>query len=102
MIEGNFGNLVMYYGMAYDKYNNISLLCSKSTDDSLFVWTKETISELKKRGDLQKLQLYAVAYVWEVCYDLAWAKRDNVSESPGYESLGLRVNKKKRIIRNIG
>ena len=88
----------MYCGMAYDKHGNIAPLCSESADDSLFVWSKETIGELKKRGDVQKLQLHAVAYLWEICYDLALAKHDNVSESPGYESLGLRVNKKKRTI----
>ena len=101
-IEGNFENLVMYCGMAYDKRGNIAPLCSESADDSLFVWSKETIGELKKRGDVQKLQLHAVAYLWEICYDLALAKHDNVSESPGYESLGLRVNKKKRTIGHIG
>ncbi len=48
---------------------------------------------MKKRGgDLKKLQLDAVAYLWELCYDLLLAKGENVSKSPGFEMLGLRVN----------
>ena len=68
-------------------------LCSDGADNSLFVWSKQLINELKKKGDnLQKVQLDAVAYLWEICYDLALAKFENVSVSPGFESLGLRVN----------
>ena len=56
-----------------------------------------------KRVDFQKVQLHAVAfYLWEICYDLALVKHSNILESPGYESLGLRVNKKKRTIGDIG
>ena len=61
--------------------------------DSLFVWSKETITELnKKKDDMQKLQLDAIAYLWEICYDVALARDDNVSQSPGFGSLGLRNN----------
>ena len=56
------------------------------------------MSELRKRGgDLKRLQLDAVSYLWELCYDIALARSNNVSVSPGFESLGLRVNHKKRI-----
>ena len=47
----------------------------------------------KKGGDLKKLQSDAIAYLWEISYDLLLPKHDNVSTSPGFESLGLRVNK---------
>lgn len=51
----------------------------------------------KKKGDLKRHQLDAVAYLWELCYDLLLASNDNVSESPGFEAFGLRlVNDKKR------
>ena len=50
----------------------------------------------KRNGKLQthQLEIETVAYLWEICYDLPSSK-ENVSESPGFESLGLRVNRKK-------
>lgn len=64
-------------------------------DDSLFVWSKQTIDELnnKKDGNMQRMQLNAVAYLWELCYDLLLATDENVSVSPGFEAFGLRVNR---------
>ena len=51
------------------------------------------MKELKaKGGEVRKYQLDAVAYLWELCYDLLLDKSHNVSVSPGFESLGLRVN----------
>ena len=42
---------------------------------------------------LQKVQLDAVAYLKELIYDLLLPSRPmNVSNSKGFESLGLRVN----------
>ena len=85
--EGYFDHLAMYCGMAYDKKGNVKPLCSNGANDSLFVWSNESIDQLKKRGgDLKKLQLDAVAYLWELWYDQLLAK------SPGFEMLGLRVN----------
>ena len=95
--EGYFDNLDMYCGMAFDTKEDVKSLCSYGADDSLFVWSKESMNELKKKGGkLQTLQLDAIAYLWEICYDLLLAKGENVSVSPGFESLGLRVNNKKR------
>lgn len=62
--EGYFNNLKMYCGMAYDSKGDVAPLYSTETDDSLFVWSKETINELKKRGGkLERFQLDAVAYL---------------------------------------
>lgn len=95
--EGYFQNLVTYCGMAYDKRSDTKSLCSAGAADSLFVWSEESIRELKKKsGDLQQLQLEAIAYLWELCYDLVLAKSNNVSTSPGFEAFGLRVNRLKR------
>ena len=95
--EGHFENLAIYCGMVYDKGGDVMPLCSNGENDSLFVWSKKSISELKKRGgDLKKNQLDAVAYLWEICYDLLLAQGANVSSSPGFESLGLRVNNNTR------
>mmetsp|Transcript_46166 Transcript_46166/g.97942 ORF Transcript_46166/g.97942 Transcript_46166/m.97942 type:complete len:82 (+) Transcript_46166:95-340(+) len=64
--------------MAYSKKTDLKPPCS----GSLFAWSKETIARLELRsGDLTKLHLDAIAYLWEICYDLA---------------LGLRVNHGKR------
>ena len=45
---------------------------------------------------MKKLQLDAIAYLWEISYDLLLAKSENVSTSPGFESLGLKVNNDKK------
>lgn len=97
--SGYFDNLVMYVGMAYDTSppNDLSPLCS--ADESLLVWSEQTISELKlkSKGDnLERLQLDAVAYLWELCYDLLLNSSHNVSVSPGFEAFGLRVNRKRK------
>jgi len=95
--EGNFDNLSMHCGMAYDKKEDITPLIAQDASDGLFVWSDETLKELKsKSGEPKKLQLDAVAYLWEMCYDLVLAKAENVSTSPGFESLGLRVNRKRK------
>ena len=86
----------MHVGMAYDKrdVDSVKPLYSNGESSSLFVWSDRTMDELKKKGgDTKKLQLDAVAYLWEICYDILLANGDNVSKSPGFESLGLRVNR---------
>ena len=95
--EGYWHNLNMYCAMAYNKVSDLSPLYSQDQNDSLFVWSKETMCELvKKGGDVKKIQRDAIAYLWEIFYDLLLAKSENVSVSPGFEALGLRVNAKKR------
>ena len=59
----------------------------------MFAWSKETLTKLvNEEGSLGKRQLDAVAYLWELRYDLVLAASDNVSQSPGFESFGLRNN----------
>ena len=73
--------------MAFDANGIIAPLCSVNEE----VWSSESIDELKKQeGKMQTLQLNAVSYLWELCYDLLLANGENVSASPGFESLGLR------------
>mmetsp|Transcript_22611 Transcript_22611/g.34254 ORF Transcript_22611/g.34254 Transcript_22611/m.34254 type:complete len:444 (-) Transcript_22611:16-1347(-) len=87
--EGIFNDLLIYCGMAFDSKASVSSLCSHGKSDSLFVWDKEVMDELKKKGgQVRKVQLDAVAYLWEICYDLLLAEGDNVSASPGFEALG--------------
>ena len=86
-------NLDVYCRMAFDKNKDVTSLCSDDAESSLFLWSKQSIDALKKKGgNFRKLQLDAVAYLWELCYDLVLANYENVSVSPGFESLGLVVN----------
>ena len=84
--EGYFDNLGMYCGMAFDSKGNTTPLCSDGKEDSLFIRNRETMDVLKKKdGKLETLQLHAVAYLWEICYDLLLANGENVSASPGFQ-----------------
>ena len=95
--EGNFDDLVMHCGMAYDKKADVTSLVSTGDLRSLLVWTSKTMNALKGYGgELKKLQLDGVAYLWELCYDLLLEEADNISASPGFESLGLRMNRKRK------
>jgi len=99
--EGYFENLDMYCAMSFHSKSDVTALCSHDLENSLFVWSGETMEEIKKKGGvLQKHQLDAVSYLWELCYDLLLARSDNISVSPGFESFGLRVNAKKRKLDN--
>jgi len=90
---GSFENLRVFCGMAFNRKDDISPLCSVGANNSLFVWSKQTIEELKKKdGNLQDNQLVAISYLWETCDDLLLAREHNVSLSSGCEGLGLRVN----------
>ena len=95
--KGYFETLDMYCAMGFDRTDDLSAFCPKEADDTVFVWSKDTIKELNKRsGPLKEKQLDMVAYLWELVYDLLLDSRHNVSDSPGFESFGLRVNDKKR------
>ena len=97
--NGYFEDLDMYCAMAFD-LRNVYQICSVDGDDSLFVWSKQVMDFLEKKAKstdvpLRRMQTTAaVAYLWEICYDLMLAKNDNMSDSPGFEGLGLRVKKK--------
>mmetsp|Transcript_4907 Transcript_4907/g.10382 ORF Transcript_4907/g.10382 Transcript_4907/m.10382 type:complete len:96 (-) Transcript_4907:14-301(-) len=84
----------MYCGMGFDRSDDLSAFCPKEADSAaVFVWSKDTIKELNKRTrPLKEKQLDMVAYLWELVYDLLLGNTNNVSDSPGFESFGLRVN----------
>ena len=72
---------------------NVAPLCSDGRSNSLFVWSQEALAKLTREdGNMRSNQLDAVAYLWELCYDLVLAASNNVSQSPGFESFGLRNN----------
>ena len=95
--EGYFENLDMYCALAFDRKSDVSPLLADQSNNGLFVWSEEGMDELKKRGgDLKSAQLDAVAYLWELLYDLLLAPGENVSVSPGFEAFGLRYNRIER------
>jgi len=68
---GYFGNLQMHYGMAFDLKGTVEALRSNGKNGSLFVWSKEYSEQLNNH-------------------------HENISVSPGFEALELRVNNKRR------
>jgi hypothetical protein len=92
-VRGYFEDLEIHCGMGFDRKEDVSPLCLADSDKSLFAWSKKTLEELRKKdGDQSDKQLVAISYLWELCDSLLMARADNVSESPGFESMGLRVN----------
>ena len=79
--------------MAFKRAEDGLPLCTDGTENSLFVCTNTCTEILKQReGTLEDSQLLAIAYLWEICDNLLLANFDNVSGSPGFESLRLRIN----------
>jgi hypothetical protein len=59
----------------------------------VFVWSKQTIEELKKKnGNLQNNQRVAISYLWEVCDDRMLAREYNLFQSLGCVGFGLKVD----------
>jgi len=95
--KGYFEDLDMYCALAFDRASNLEDFCPKEEDDSLFVWSNETMKSLTRySGTMKDKQLNMVAYLWELTFELLLSVDGNVSKSPGYETFGLRVNPKKR------
>eukprot|EP00985_Skeletonema_marinoi_P012819 scaffold6265_cov120-Skeletonema_marinoi.AAC.11 len=96
--KGHFDDLSMYCGMAFDpsESDGVSNICSDGEIGSLFVWSKEVMRELnKKEGELRKVQLDAISICGSFAMIYCWP-RVQCSASPGFESLGLRVNRSKK------
>ena len=92
-VGGHYEYLEVFCGMAFDRSGDVSPICSVDAANSLFVWSDQAMRELKKKdGSIRDNQLVAMSYLWEIVDDLLLDKRHNISVSPGFESLGLRVN----------
>jgi hypothetical protein len=89
--RGTFESLQAYVGVCFT-YENIPGCFSGK--HGLLEHTAEeeewisNINFLGKSGEQKYMQM--AAYLFELGYDLALAKIDNVSESPGFEGCGLR------------
>ena len=92
-IGGHFEYLKMYCAIAFDRKEDVASLCSEGESSSLLVWSREALARsAKEDGNMRNRRVDAVAYLWELCYDLVLASSDNVPQSPGFESFGLRNN----------
>ena len=92
-VRGYFEDVETYCRMDFDRGEDVSPLCLIDSGKSLFAWSNKTVEELRKRDEDQRnKQLVAILHLWELCDKLLMAGEDNVSGSPGFESLGLRVN----------
>ena len=90
--QGYFEDIEVYYGMGFDREEDVSPLCLVNSDKSLFVWSEKTLGKLRrKEGDQRNKRFIAISYLWELCDSLLLASSDNVSQSPGFESMGLRA-----------
>jgi hypothetical protein len=45
----------------------------------------------KRETTLERIQLSAVSYLWEIRYALMLAHSENMADSPGFEALGSRM-----------
>ena len=86
MRRGNFEDLTLYVGMAFDRQNEEALSHLSATDGMrIFVWLPHVVQMLERTPwnglDMRNKQLNMISFMFELLYD----RRDNVSESPGFE-----------------
>jgi hypothetical protein len=97
--RGHFEDLeqVMAFGWNRRSDADVSSLTAVSADDGILEWPHETREKLNAakgvKGSIREKRLTLIAYLFELTYDLSIGKYDNVSESPGFESFGLRAAK---------
>ena len=89
-----FENLHQYVAAGFEQTDtSLKLFREDYEAGGLFRWTSTEIDLVRHTnisGDGELCKFAAVAgYGFELCYDLAISLRDNVSESPGFESFGL-------------
>ena len=86
--KGYFEDLEYYVGLAFNRDNkaDVEVICSE-TSPSLLYWSmdcKKVIS--RSLVKLEDAKLNAAAFLWELVFDLCIDPRDNISESPGFET----------------
>ena len=92
-IDGSFESLWVFYGMVFDKRVVFHLSAWLMRRIYVFVWSKQTIEELKKKnGNLQNNQRVAISYLWEVCDDRMLAREYNLFQSLSCVGFGLKVD----------
>lgn len=86
--RGYFDNLRQVVALAVDRRRPSWRLALQ--DGKIFVWPREVVEQLKKKKRNIEIEMMdALTLLIENAYDVCIAPRDNVSTSPGFESLGM-------------
>ena len=95
--RGYHEDLDVYVVIGYDQADAsaCAALCSPASTTGIFQWptsSLECIGKATVRGatTLKLKQLHAVGFMLELGFELMLSPDDDVSESPGFESFGLR------------
>ena len=79
----------MLMGIGFDRKHEAVLAKNKSTG-GVFIWTSSALQIAGKKQGGQTTsarQMQMVCYLCELVYDLMISPEDNVSDSPGFESI---------------
>ena len=91
--RGHFEDLQQCVLLGFDRRTDRAAVKKAITakDNGIFVWSDATMAMIEKwdckGASLEDKQLHMVGYAAELFYDLMIAKADNVSRSPGFESI---------------
>ena len=94
--QGYFEDLVQYVAAGFNPTEDVLDVCCKDyvKESGIFFYSaeeKRKISGINFRGRTDKGKfMEAIAYLFELGYDLALSREFNVSRSPGFEGFGLR------------
>ena len=96
--RGFFKNLRLFVALGFLRTNAtaVDVLVATSAVEGILCWPASTITQITNtnfRGveNLKDKQLHMVGYLFELCYELMLSPNDNVSQSPGFETCGLKV-----------
>ena len=96
--RGSFENLRLFIALGFlrTKAAAVDVLVATSPEEGILCWPESAITQISNtnfRGvaNLQEKQLHMVGYLFELCYDLMLSPNDNVSQSPGFETCGLKT-----------
>jgi hypothetical protein len=94
---GWFEDLEMFIVMGYDQNDPVavSVLCSSDAATGILQWPTWALNDIDKSSingaaTLELKQLHAVGYLFELAFELMLSPSADLSESPGFESFGLR------------
>jgi len=95
---GYFEDLQQHCALGFHRENESHKKLYSVGEDGVCSWTKDVLEKVDKTNfkgatSLQDKQLHIVGYLIELVYDLAISSKENVSESPGFETpLGAWIN----------
>ena len=91
--ESTYEDLMVFIAASFNPVTlSTDALSTDYNDGGLFIYTKEEkewIGTLFSERTLEQKYMQMVAYLFELGYDLAIGRTDNISDSPGFEGCGL-------------